>query len=500
MTKFPFSRRSALNAADTLWVPPLLPWIRQHRAFILCAVLMISLALPAFAQSESTGVVVTADPVIVDAADYSGTLAYETPTLPAEWGVPEGDSPRYELHLTPLALFQERCTYNYAFHVWRFQGRVTATLTDLTTGEPLATQVFDAESPPACEAKLGVTQMGTRLTWPDAVAISQWAVGALGNVGESGSAVTLLPINAETFDRLSLMVPLVGHTHSVDSLLFCPDGTVLVSGGGTYEPTVRLWDTVTGEALAAVAVTDDPNGNTVQALALSHDCALLAASAGPFSPRLRVWDVATGQLIHEFTDVGSYVFNLAFSPDNAILAITVNNDIQLRDVHTGQTVGQMSGNAVGDMMFSADGSSLFMAGGSPAVVRSWAAASGSLLSEMTLPDDAILATLSPDRQRVAFVVDRVIYVWDALTGSEVGAFAGHTGDIRSLGFSGDGRVLVSGGIDNSARLWDIATGTSRTLESDAWVMSTAISPDGTLLAVGGGDSSLSLWGAQDIGR
>jgi WD40 repeat protein len=49
-------------------------------------------------------------------------------------------------------------------------------------------------------------------------------------------------------------------------------------------------------------------------------------------------------------------------------------------------------------------------------------------------------------------------VIDLATGRETDAFRGHDGCVLALDLSADGRVLVSGGADRSARVWDTATG------------------------------------------
>ncbi|KAF8152625.1 WD40-repeat-containing domain protein, partial [Crassisporium funariophilum] len=52
--------------------------------------------------------------------------------------------------------------------------------------------------------------------------------------------------------------PLEGHTGSVMSVAFSPDGTHIVSG--SYDATIRVWDARTG-----IAVTDTFSGNPLDA-------------------------------------------------------------------------------------------------------------------------------------------------------------------------------------------------------------------------------------------
>ncbi len=69
--------------------------------------------------------------------------------------------------------------------------------------------------------------------------------------------------------------------------------------------------------------------------------------------------------------------------------------------------------------------------------------------------------------------------------------------ILALDLSRDGRWLVTGGHDKTARLWDAQTGRERLrLEHQARVWSVAISPDSTGLATGSDDGVTRLW---DIG-
>jgi WD40 repeat protein len=76
---------------------------------------------------------------------------------------------------------------------------------------------------------------------------------------------------------------------------------------------------------------------------------------------------------------------------------------------------------------------------------------------------------------------------------------GHTDEVRCVAISPDGKVLASGGADNTIRFWDLATGKEQaTLKKAAihWVDSVAYSPDGKVLASGAGGNTIKLW---DVG-
>ena len=51
-----------------------------------------------------------------------------------------------------------------------------------------------------------------------------------------------------------------------------------------------------------------------------------------------------------------------------------------------------------------------------------------------------------------------IIILDAVTGQQTVTFSGHTNEVSCLVFSLDGRSLISGSWDKSAKLWDMQTG------------------------------------------
>src|SRR5260370_39744732 len=91
-----------------------------------------------------------------------------------------------------------------------------------------------------------------------------------------------------------------------------------------------------------------------------------------------------------------------------------------------------------------------------------------------------------------------MHSWDLATGKDLpGKFSARR--VFTMAFATDGKILATGGVDHTGRLWDASTGTeklTRKGHQDA-VDAVAVSPDGRTVATGGYDDIIiRLWDAS----
>jgi len=103
---------------------------------------------------------------------------------------------------------------------------------------------------------------------------------------------------------------------------------------------------------------------------------------------------------------------------------------------------------------------------------------------------------SPDgRWVVSGSWDNTARVWEAATGQEV-ARVTHKEGVSAVAFSPDGRWVVSGSSDNTARVWEAATGREVAhMAHEGGVSAAAFSPDGRWVVSGSSDNTARVWEA-----
>ncbi|MFD1374081.1 nSTAND1 domain-containing NTPase [Actinoplanes sichuanensis] len=284
---------------------------------------------------------------------------------------------------------------------------------------------------------------------------------------------------------------LTGHTDTIYSAAFSPDGKTLATG--SVDQTVRLWDVATGTNLETLTGHTGP----IWSVAFSPDGKTLAT--GSVDQSVRLWDVATGTHLRTLTGHTHAIWSVAFSPDGKTLA-TGGHDatVRLWEVATGAGRRILRGHtdAVWSLAFSPDGRTL-ASGGWDHMVRLWDVATGAGRRILAGHTDTVFAMrFSPNGSRLATGSrDNSVRLWNVATGTSSRIRTDQTGTLYTMAFSPSGRTLATSGQDNAVRLWDVATGAGlRSLSGHTNVIfSMAFSRDGTTLATGSQDNTVRMW-------
>jgi WD40 repeat protein/serine/threonine protein kinase len=329
-----------------------------------------------------------------------------------------------------------------------------------------------------------------------------WSVGFSpdGKRLVSGSSDNTLKVwDAQTGQQT---LTLRGHTSAVLSVAFSPDGKRLLSGSA--DKTLKVWDAQTGQETLSLKGHTEP----VTSVAFSPDGKRLASASEDRS--VKVWDAQTGQDTLSLKGHRHGVLSVAFSPDGKRLASGSSDaTVKVWDAQTGQETLTLKGHTdwVSSVAFSSDGRRLVSASGNAILLpdkagglKVWDVQTGEQtlsLNEHTGGFSSV--AFSPDGKRlISGGGDQAVRVCDAQTGQETLTLKGHTGHVTSVAFSPDGQRLVSGSGDQTVKVWDAQTGQeSRTLQGHtSHVTSVAFSPDGQRLVSGSVDETVKVWDAR----
>jgi len=110
-----------------------------------------------------------------------------------------------------------------------------------------------------------------------------------------------------------------------------------------------------------------------------------------------------------------------------------------------------------------------------------------------------IAEFSPNGfQILSGGLDNGIKLWQ-LDGQEVVGFVGHSAPIRSVSFSPDGETILSSSSDKTIALWNLQGDRSHTLTGHTGaVWSTRFSPDGKTIVSGSADQTIKLWNCDGV--
>jgi WD40 repeat protein len=435
---------------------------------------------------------VTVAPVQVEGADHTYEGTYDPPRWLSRFAVAAGEPAQFKLELLPRLLYVEHCLYGQAFHVWRFQGALEATLSNAGTGEVLEQRDFVGDMPPACPAQVTVTQLGDRITWPSDDDLIAWLEGIVGEP----EASMYTPLTDAGLARLESVGNLVGAARPPQVLAFSPDSRYLAAGGEVFDPVVYVWDTAAGELVGTFALGEAGSFVEVGAIAFSADGQLLAAVSGINGNILRIWDIPQRQLLRELEGFEFPGTGLVFSGDAGSLALSrTSQEVDLLDIASGEirlTLPVMSARA---LTFDVQDTHLLSVGmcGELSCVQTWDLATGELVAQLDLPVAAWQAAFSANGQLLAISEEDRVQVWDITTGQLHARLSRLWADVAALAFDAGGTSLAVT-TTNAVTVCQLSPLDCRVVPfGDAQPLPMAISPDFTAVVSGKWYSELTLW-------
>ena len=260
--------------------------------------------------------------------------------------------------------------------------------------------------------------------------------------------------DAETGKEI-LRIP--AHEGEAVVVYFSPDGTRLVTNG-LYDGKIKIFDALTGESILTFFAHQAPTWHVIY----SPDGTRLATASMDGTAKL--WDADSGELQLVLQSTGG-IPRVGFSPDGSRL-VTANQlgSISVWDTISGENLLTIKSHK--DLViwstFSPDGERLATAS-MDGTAKIWDAVTGEeliLLAGHTGPLFRI--AFSPDGAQVATgSYDGTTRLWDIAPEKELLTIAEHTDYVYSIVFSPDGHHFASGSFDGTAIIWDLSEVFSR---------------------------------------
>jgi WD40 repeat protein/serine/threonine protein kinase len=410
----------------------------------------------------------------------------------------------------------------------------------LQSGEVTTWNVDSGERATISGPTLKVRRAG--MTW-DPAGITWDSAGRILAIGRTNSVDLVGATESRTQRSLG------GYRGPVNAIGFNSNGTVLAAGS-SFDPHLKLWDTATGELIAALS---EPQSRT-RAVSFSPDGRFVAAGGGDKS--IWVWELAAPKSFRRLAAHDEKVTRVAFTPDgkqivsgdadgailvwpidssdgprqvvpasdssdptmqpNACYGLSVSQDsrllavrarigsIHVLNLESGEEVASYKGRSFwgGRSIFLPDSHDLIRS--HEGVIERWPVSPEAPPSTIVNTRGTIVAmAMSLDGQFIAASSQPMgrggpgrnrIEVFDVSTGQPVCRPLDLTLSAVALALSPDGKLLAVGHRTGVMHLYSLPTGrlVKSWNESNDDILAVAFSPDGSLFGAAGRDGQVRL--------
>ncbi len=282
-----------------------------------------------------------------------------------------------------------------------------------------------------------------------------------------------------------------GHGAIVSAAAFAPDGRLAVTGA--RDGKLMVWDA--GHD-GSVVVLGGHEGAVVTARFAVDGQQIVTAGEDGYA---RIWDAQDGKLLRTLDKQTGRLTCAAFSFDGQhLLTASDGGNTRIWNRETGGMVRALSGHsgAITWAAYSPDGERIATVGYDG--LRVWESGTGKRTITIRADDPVSrIAAFSPDGRFLLMAGDGV-RIWDAVSGDDAGRFDGHEDHVTAMACAVDGKRVITGSRDMTARIWSLPDGKERVIlrGSDSAVSAVAFSPDGRRVATAG-RQGIHIWDAEN---
>ena len=251
--------------------------------------------------------------------------------------------------------------------------------------------------------------------------------------------------------QVELARQIEGHVGGTVAVSFTEDGRALVTAGA--DGTLKVWDALSGAQQRAMHL----GSSKVTALALLGTQALTGHEDGS----IQLWDLTRGERVEQFRRNQASIWSVAFMGEpTRFIASSHDWTVSIWDTRN------------------------------PAAP----------VKAIEAHESAVqAAAYTPIGYLASGGADRLVKLWDAVSGEAVRTYPAHRDFVSAVAFSSDGKLLASASRDGQVRLWSTTSRRLyRTLTRQAGqVGAIAFSPVDNLLAAASADGKVRVWNFRE---